>query len=121
MTLVTVLGYVCALVLPPRLGVAAIWGTAGLTASAGVAGWIEFAMLRASLNARIGATGLRASHVARLWTAGMAAAAAAWTARLLLPPLPPLVRGGILLPLFGVVYLGAAVGLGLAVPGLRRR
>ena len=48
----------CAIVLPPRLGIDPRWGAAGLTASAGVAGWIEFALLRASLNRRIGRTGL---------------------------------------------------------------
>src|ERR1044072_3752438 len=39
-TLPTVLGYVCAIILPPMLGLDAKWGVAGLTASAGVAGWI---------------------------------------------------------------------------------
>ena len=66
---VAVLGYVCALIVPPALGIAPIWGTAGLTASAGVSGWIEFLLLRASLTRRIGATGLPASFMARLWTA----------------------------------------------------
>src|SRR5438034_8768479 len=39
--LTTVLGYLCALPLPRALGIAPIWGAAGLTASAGVAAWIE--------------------------------------------------------------------------------
>ena len=34
---------------------------AGLTASAGVAGWVEFALLRSALNRRIGVTGLPAA------------------------------------------------------------
>src|SRR5207342_3476855 len=93
LAVVTVLGYVCAIVLPPMLGVAARWGAAGLTASAGVAGWIEFALLRASLNRRIGRTGLAASYSARLWIAGVVGAAAAWGVRMILPPLDPLVRG----------------------------
>ena len=69
------------------------WGAAGLTASAGVAGWIEFALLRASLNRRIGRTGLAASYVSRLWFA-----AGSWRPRLpgaiklALPPLDPLLR-----------------------------
>jgi len=39
--LTTVLGYLCAVRLPPLIGIDMKWGTAGLTASAGVAGWIE--------------------------------------------------------------------------------
>ena len=59
LVIVTTLGYLCAIVLPPALRIAPHWGAAGLTASAGVAGWIEFVLLRASLNRRIGETGLR--------------------------------------------------------------
>ncbi|HEY2012388.1 MAG TPA: murein biosynthesis integral membrane protein MurJ, partial [Bryobacteraceae bacterium] len=69
------LGYLCAIPLPPWLGIEPRWGVAGLTASAGVAGWVEFALLRRTLNRRIGSTGLPATLVARLW--GSAAVAAA--------------------------------------------
>jgi len=115
------LGYVCALIVPPYLGIGRQWGAAGLTASAGVAGWIEFVLLRGSLNRRIGPTGLRASYVARLWTAGILAAAVAWGVRLILPPFGPFIRGAILLPLFGGCYLGTAALLGVPMPGFRRR
>ncbi len=120
LAVVTTLGYACAILLPPRLGIAADWGAAGLTASAGVAGWIEFTLLRASLNRRIGRTGLAASYAARLWIAALAGAAVAWALRLVLPPVDPLVRGAAVLPVFGAGFLGAAVLLGLPVPGLRR-
>jgi putative peptidoglycan lipid II flippase len=117
---VTTLGYLCAIVLPPKIGIAPHWGAAGLTASAGVAGWIEFALLRGSLNQRIGRTGLAAAHAARLWIAGLAGAACAWGVRLALPPLDPLVRGAAVLPVFGAAFLAAAVVLRLPIPGLRR-
>ena len=39
-TLTTLLGYLFALWLPPHIGIDAHWGAAGLTASAGIAGWI---------------------------------------------------------------------------------
>ena len=52
--LTTVLGYVFAIPLPRWLGLAPEWGAAGLTASAGIAGWVEMLLLRATLNARIG-------------------------------------------------------------------
>ena len=59
------LGYLCALPLPRWLGIDPHWGAAGLTASAGVAGWVEFTLLRRTLNARIGATGVPASLIAQ--------------------------------------------------------
>ena len=121
LVVVTILGYICALILPPRLGIAPGWGAAGLTVSAGVAGWIEFALLRASLNRRVGKTGLRASYTVRVWIAGVAGAAIAWGVKLALPPLHPLVRGAVVLPVFGAAFLAAAVLLRLAIPGLRAR
>ena len=56
--LTTVLGYLCALPLPRYLGLDPKWGVVGLTASASIAAWIEFVLLRRSLNRRIGRTGL---------------------------------------------------------------
>jgi putative peptidoglycan lipid II flippase len=121
LVVVTALGYVCALVLPPKLGIAPGWGAAGLTASAGVAGWIEFALLRASFNRRAGSTGLSASYSGRVWLAGIVGAAVAWIVKLALPPLDPMIRGALVLPAFGAAFLGAAVLLRIEVPGLRRR
>src|SRR4029079_14241308 len=54
--LTTVLGYLLSLPLPDALGVPRQWGAVGLTASAGLAGWVEFALLRRGLNRRIGRT-----------------------------------------------------------------
>ena len=109
-----------AIVLPPRLGIRPDWGAAGLTASAGIAGWIEFTLLRASLNRRIGQTGLAAGYAARLWIAALAGAALAWAVRLALPPVDPLVRGATVLPMFGAGFLATAMLLRLPVPGGRR-
>jgi putative peptidoglycan lipid II flippase len=69
------LGYLCGIRLPIWLGISPVWGTTGLTASAGVAGWLEFLLLRRSLNARIGNTGLPISFTAKLWVAAIASAA----------------------------------------------
>jgi len=115
------LGWVCALVLPPLLGIGERWGAAGLTASAGVAGWLEFVLLRASLNQRIGATGIPASYVSRLWVSAILAAGAGWGVRMALPALHPLFRGAIVLPVFGAAYLGAATVMGIPLPGGLRR
>jgi len=117
---VTTLGYLFAIVVPPLIGIAREWGAAGLTASAGVAGWIEFALLRASLNGRIGPTGLRASHMSRLWIAAIVAAIPALAVKLALPGLSPIPRGVVVLGIFGIGYLGMARAVGLSIPGLRR-
>jgi putative peptidoglycan lipid II flippase len=73
--LTTVLGYAFAIPLPRLLGIDPRWGAAGLTASAGTAGWIEFLLLRSRLNRRIGRTGLPGGYVAVLWLSAVVAAA----------------------------------------------
>ncbi len=116
--LTTVLGYVAAIPLPPALGIASRWGVAGLTASAGIAGWVEFALLRRSLNARIGETGIDRRHLAKLWGAALLAAAAGGGVALLLPLHQPVVLAIFVVGAFGLVYYGVAAALG--VPEARR-
>lgn len=103
--LTTVLGYLFALPLPHLLGIDAHWGAAGLTASAGIAGWIEFVLLRSRLNRRIGATGLPARFVASLWAAAAVGAAAGWEMRALAAHQAPFVARVLVLGTFGVIYL----------------
>ena len=77
-----------------RSGIDPRWGAAGLTASAGIAGWVEFLLLRRALNRRIGPTGLPARLAGRSSGARrVAAAAARWAVRLALPAAPPLAAG----------------------------
>jgi putative peptidoglycan lipid II flippase len=109
--LTTVLGYLCAIPLPRALGIAPLWGAAGLTASAGVAGWVEMLLLRRTLNARIGVTGLAAGYVAQLWTSAAAGAAVAWIIKRALPPLHPALAAVAILGGFGAVFLGGALAL----------
>jgi putative peptidoglycan lipid II flippase len=110
------LGYTLAVVVPPRLGIDPLLGAAGLTVSSGVVGWLEFALLRRGLNARIGRTGLAAGYTVRLWIAAIAAAAAAYTVKIVLPPMDPLLRGAVVLPAFGAIYIGAAYMLRIPPP-----
>jgi putative peptidoglycan lipid II flippase len=114
----TVLGYLCAIPLPRLLGIDASWGAAGLTGSAGVAGWVEMLLLRGTLRSRIGSVGLRAGYLVRLWTAALGGAAAAWGVRWVLPPLHPVVTGALVLVPYGLVYLASSLMLG--VPEARR-
>jgi len=109
--LTTVLGYLFALPLPRVLGVPQAWGAAGLTASAGIAGWVEMLLLRRTLNARVGTTGLPASYVVKLWTAAAAGAAVAWAVKLSIPPLPPVIAAMLIIGPYGVVFLTMTVVL----------
>jgi putative peptidoglycan lipid II flippase len=112
--LTTVMGYLFAIPLPRLLGVAPEWGAAGLTASAGIAGWVEMLLLRATLNARIGRTGLPAPYVAQLWGAAIAGAAVAWGVKIALPSLHPIVTALLVLGPYGVVFF--AMTLVLRIP-----
>jgi putative peptidoglycan lipid II flippase len=119
--IVTALGWICALYVPGWLGIDPIWGGAGLTASAGFAGWIEFALLRRSINSRIGQTGLRAGTMAKLWASAVAGAAAAWAVKLTIHWTDPMLRGALIIPAFAAVYFvcTAALGIGEARRVLR--
>ncbi len=107
-TLTLVLGYLCAIPLPPMLGIAERWGVAGLTASAGVAGWVEFTLLRRALNRRIGRTGLDSAYVIRLWLHALAASAAGFATRYALAGQGPRIVGFAVIPVYGAVYFGLA-------------
>jgi putative peptidoglycan lipid II flippase len=111
LVLTTALGYVSAFPLPRLLGVPAQWGAAGLTASAGVAGWVEMFLLRRALNARIGETGLPAAYVAKLWLAAALGAAAGWAVRLEIPPLHPIFTAALVLGPYGLVFFASALAL----------
>ena len=116
--LTTVLGYVCAIILPPVLGLDAKWGVAGLTASAGVAGWIEYLLLRRSLNARIGTTGVAALYLFKLWTAAAIAAAVGFGLKQFVLNLHAIPLAIIVLGTYGVLYF--AIGAAFGVPEARR-
>jgi len=115
--LTTVLGYLCAIPLPRLIGLNPMWGTAGLTASAGVSAWVEMMLLRSTLNRRIGPTRLSASYLATLWSAAALSAAAAWAVKLLLPPLHPAIAAVGVLGAYGLVFLGVTFAAG--VPEVR--
>jgi putative peptidoglycan lipid II flippase len=106
--LTTGLGFLCSIPLPHWLGIDPRWGAPGLTASAGVAGWVEFTLLRRTLNRRIGNTGLPAGLVARLWLSALVAAAAAWAVKLTVGAHHPLAGGLAIVAAYGLVYFAAA-------------
>jgi putative peptidoglycan lipid II flippase len=112
-SLTTALGYLCAIPLPRWLGIDPRWGVAGLTASAGFAGWVEFALLRRALNRRLGRTGLPAELVAKLWFSAGLAAAAAWSIKRFAGLHDPILVGAAVLIPYGLTYFGAAYLLGV--------
>ena len=112
--LTTGLGYLSAIPLPTAIGIDPKWGAAGLTASAGIAGWIEFALLRRTLNRRIGRTGLSLGYVTKLWVAAAGGAAVGWVIKLTIGTRHPAVVAGFVLVPYGVTYFAIASLLGLA-------
>jgi len=105
-TLTTILGYLFAIPLPRALGLPALWGAAGLTASAGLAGWVEMLMLRRTLNGRIGPTGLPVGYVLMLWATALVSAGVAFAIKSVVPPMHPAFTAALVLGPYGVVYLG---------------
>ena len=109
--LTTILGLLFAFVVPRWLGLDPKFGAAGLTASAGIAGWLEFILLRRALTRRIGRTGLTAKYVGKLWLAALLAVALASACRPLAPHMPPLLFATVALGIFGTTYLSLTVWL----------
>ncbi|MGH9667901.1 MAG: lipid II flippase MurJ, partial [Bryobacteraceae bacterium] len=106
--LTTALGYVCAKPLPYWIGIDPRWGVAGLTASAGVAGWLEFSLLRRELHRRIGPPPSMAGFLAKLWAAAGLAAVLGTAGRFLPIPATPILRAIVTLGPFCAAYLFAA-------------
>jgi putative peptidoglycan lipid II flippase len=109
----TALGIVLAFRGPVWLGLDARWGAAGLPLASAIAGAVELALLRRSLVPRIGRVSLASGAALRLWAAAGVAALAAWGTKLLLPPLPPVLTGALVLGAYGGVYFPVAALLGV--------
>ncbi len=103
--LTTILGLIAALRLPGWLGLDPRIGVAGLTASAGIAGWVEFYLLRREITRRIGSTGMTASLTVRLWLAAFLAAAIGWGVKLAISSPHRVIVGMIILAAYGVSFL----------------
>ncbi|MDQ2747849.1 MAG: murein biosynthesis integral membrane protein MurJ [Acidobacteriota bacterium] len=103
--LTTILGYFAALYIPPLLGIEIQWGTVGLTLTAGIAGWVEFLLLRRALNRKIGKTGLPAIFVVKLWTSAIIGAGLGWAIKIALGnSLHPILIALLVATPFGITY-----------------
>jgi putative peptidoglycan lipid II flippase len=113
----SVLGYFFSIHAPGYLGLDSRLGAAGLTVASGLAGWVEFVLLRNSLNQRIGRTGLSLSYSAKLWTGALLAAAVGWGLKTLVAGWHPVPLAIVVLGGYGVCYF--AVGFLFGVPQAR--
>ncbi len=107
-----VVGSLAALNLPGLLAVDARWGVAALTAASGFAAWLEFALLRRAITARIGRTGVARPQLAKLWGCGLVAGAVSLAASRAIAGQPALVVALVAVPAFGATYLALTRLLG---------
>jgi putative peptidoglycan lipid II flippase len=133
--------------MPGVLGVPQELGLVGITATTGMAAWVEFALLRRAMGRRIGRTGLPRRTLVRLWASAAAAGLSGlavkailtrwrgpvpglseqWGGGFLPPPqLHPAATGVMVLTAFGAVYLALSLGSApggprAALARLRRR
>ena len=117
----TILGFIGAVLVPGALRIDPKWGAAGLTAAGGIAGWIELWLLRASLRRRVGDVTPPFSYAARLWAGAFAAAGVSRLLYLAAPPMPPLLAGVIVLPLYATLFLAGTWVMGIGFGGRDRR
>jgi putative peptidoglycan lipid II flippase len=121
-----VAGYLLAVPLPRAVGLDPRIGAAGLMLAGAVAAWLEFALLRRALSARIGAAPLGFRYVATLFGIAALGAVLAAAAKIPVVEAHPVLAALLVLPIFVGVYLGgtAAAGIGEArslIDTMRRR
>ncbi len=87
------------------LGLEAPLAAAALTASAGIAGWLEFFLLRRGLRARLGTFDLPRLALGQLWGAALAAGVVGTVVRLLGTDWPPLLLAVLAVGANAVTYL----------------
>jgi putative peptidoglycan lipid II flippase len=119
--LTTILGYIAALPLPHLLGYDPRWGAAGLTATAGFSGWVEFLLLRRTLHARIGRLPGHVAYFAQLWTAATLAALAALGVEWMVGSARPIIDAIAILGVYGLAYFGVAALLKVPEIAVLRR
>ncbi|WP_370459016.1 murein biosynthesis integral membrane protein MurJ [Aggregicoccus sp. 17bor-14] len=126
--------WVFGLYVPAWLGLPRELGGALILATTGLAGWVEFLLLRRGLSRRIGRIGFEAGYSQRLWAAAVGAGLLGlglkmlltrwrgldpavlreWHGGLLAPPhLHPLITAVLVLGTFGAAYFALTAALGI--------
>jgi putative peptidoglycan lipid II flippase len=89
-------------------------GAIALTATAGVAGWLEFLLLRRALGRRIGAVRIPPGYLGRLWISAFLAGAISAVANFyLIHRLTPIPNGIVICGIFGMMYFAVAIAAGV--------
>jgi putative peptidoglycan lipid II flippase len=88
-------------------------GVVGITTASGIAGWIEFALLRHRIHQRIGRGPSKRTYMLKLWLSAITAGVAALAADLVLPRLHNIAEAALVCGVFGLVYLCVAAALGV--------
>lgn len=130
--LTAALAWWSAVKMPGVLGLPRELGGVGITATTGIAAWLEFLLLKRKLSVRIGKTGLPGVHLAKLWFAAgtavlaglglkvwlthvfgpVAGGADEWGGAVLpMPAFSPVLTALVVLPVVGLVYGGLAIVL----------
>jgi putative peptidoglycan lipid II flippase len=109
----SLLGYFCSIHLPGLLHLPAKLGAAGLTVASGTAGWVEFLLLRRSLNKKIGRTGLTLGYTGKLWLGALIGAGVGWALKLLVGGWHPIPLAIVVLGGYGTTYFGVEHLLGI--------
>jgi len=84
LVLTATLAWYSAVKMPSLLGVPREVGLIGITATTGIAAWLEYALLRSALERRIGRVGIPRSTFLRLWSSALVAGAAGIATKMLL-------------------------------------
>ncbi len=132
--LTAALAYYSVRFLPEQLGVPAGLGGVGITATSGIAAWIEYLLLSRAMEKRIGKARLPFKRLATLWGSAVVAGLcgigaklllgwrfgeevgvrAVWGGDFLVPPkLPGLITAAVVLSVYGAVYFGLTAALGV--------
>ncbi|MGA7616544.1 MAG: murein biosynthesis integral membrane protein MurJ [Thermoanaerobaculia bacterium] len=107
---------------PRAVDAAMVFGTAGLTASAGMSGWLEYLLLRRAMQRRIGRVTVALKYHLKLWGSALIAGAASLAAYVTVMPrlsavlpsnLAPVAAGAAVLAVFAVIYLPGTWLLGV--------
>ncbi|HSL69984.1 MAG TPA: murein biosynthesis integral membrane protein MurJ [Longimicrobiales bacterium] len=89
------------------------YGPAGLAAAAGIAAWVEWALLRSRLHLRLPGVGIGRVLAAKLLGIALGAALIARGIEFLLPDLHPILVGTLVLVPYAAIYLTAVHLLGI--------
>lgn len=116
-------GYAFALPVRDWLGYSAAWGAFGLTASAGLAAWVEFLLLRYWLDRRIGKVPIPTRLGFGALAASVLAGAAGYGASVVATELDAQrwATALVAIPVFGAVYLGIMAIAGVPETGVLTR